>query len=152
MVKRFYVSLVSAFMFIFIASFAAYAATPVSKHKINVAKQHIKSISAVEAAKLKGAVFVDVRSLPEYKAGHVPGAVWAPRGLLDFKALKWFPDKSKTHVVYCKTGGRGAISAYDIVQLGYKAYNLDKGFVFGWKKSGEPIEKGAPKGMGKGVK
>ncbi len=150
--KRFFVSMVAACMFIFTASFGAYAATPVSKKKIEIAKQHIQQVVAQEAAKMKGVVFVDVRSLPEYKAGHVPGAVWAPRGLLDFKALKWFKDKSKIYIVYCKTGGRGSISTYDMVQLGYnKAYNLKGGFL-AWKKAGLPVKKGAPAGMGKGVK
>ncbi len=149
--KRFYVSFIAALMFILTSSFGVHAATPVSKKKIAAAKQHIKQVAVAEAAKMKDAVFVDVRSLPEYKAGHIPGAVWAPRGLLDFKALKWFKDKNKIYVVYCKTGGRGAISTYDMAQLGYNVYNLKGGFL-AWKKAKEPIEKGAPKGMGKSVK
>ncbi|WP_025209210.1 rhodanese-like domain-containing protein [Hippea sp. KM1] len=148
--KKFYASVAMAVVIAF-GGYNAQAGTPVSKRKMEIAKQHIQQVSVQEAANMKGAIFVDVRSLPEYKAGHVPGAVWAPRGLLDFKALKWFPDKTKTYIVYCKTGGRGSISTYDMVQLGYKAYNLKGGFL-AWKKAGEPIEKGAPKGMGKGVK
>ncbi|WP_051904467.1 rhodanese-like domain-containing protein [Hippea jasoniae] len=124
------------------------AGTPVSTKKIKIARQHIEQVTPQKAYEMKGVVFVDVRSYVEYKKGHIPHAIWAPRGLLDFKALKWFPDKSKTYIVYCKTGGRGSISTYDMVQLGYKAYNLKGGFL-AWKKAGLPIEKGEPKGLGK---
>lgn len=63
------------------------------------------------------------------------------RGLLDFQAYDWLPDKEKTYLVYCKTGGRGAVSSCDLKKLGYKnVYNLKGGFN-AWSNSGEPVEK-----------
>ena len=37
-----------------------------------------------------GAVLLDVREGEEFKAGHVPGAVNIPRGLLEFRIWKLF--------------------------------------------------------------
>jgi len=71
---------------------------------------------------------------------------------MDFQAFNCLPDKDKTYLVYCKTGGRGAIVTCDLKKLGYKnVYNLKGGFN-AWKKAGEPVEKGEPAGMGKGIK
>ncbi|ACI21823.1 MULTISPECIES: rhodanese-like domain-containing protein [Thermodesulfovibrio] len=132
-----------------------FAATPLSDERVKEAKQcGIQEVDVNSAKELikKGAVILDVREYTEYVAGHIPGAIWAPRGLLDFQAYDWLPDKEKTYLVYCKTGGRGAVSSCDLKKLGYKnVYNLKGGFN-AWSNSGEPVEKGEPQGMGKGIK
>jgi len=152
--KRFLVLLA---LISFIASMPlkyAYSATALSEKKIQEAKKYVRSVSVQEAKDLiqKGYVILDVAEYPEYAAGHIPGAIWAPRGLIDFQAPTWFPDKNKSYLVYCRTGGRGVIVAYELKELGYNnVVNLEGGFN-AWVKAGEPTEKGAPEGMGKGVK
>ncbi|OSS41866.1 Rhodanese domain protein [Desulfurella amilsii] len=132
----------------------AYSATALAEKKIKEAKTCIHNVSVQEAKKLikNGSVILDAREYPEYAAGHIPGAIWAPRGLIDFQGPTWFPDKNKTYLTYCKTGGRGVIVAYELKELGYdNVVNLDGGFD-AWERDGEPIEKGAPEGPGKGIK
>ncbi|WP_051179160.1 rhodanese-like domain-containing protein [Thermodesulfovibrio thiophilus] len=132
-----------------------WAATPLSDERVKEAQQCGINVVDVKGAKeliAKGAIIVDVREYPEYIDGHIPSAIWAPRGLMDFQAYNWLPDKEKTYLIYCKTGGRGSIVACDLKKLGYKnIYNLKGGFE-AWQQAKEAIEKGEPQGMGKGIK
>lgn len=133
-----------------------YTATPLSDERVKEAKTvcGIEEVDIEGAKKLiqQGAVILDVRELSEYRNGHIPGAIWTPRGLLDFKAYEWLPDKEKLYLVYCQTGRRGSIATCDLKKLGYKrVYHLKGGFK-AWSEAGQPVEKGEPEGMAKGVK
>lgn len=133
----------------------SFAATPLSDERVKEAKQcGVQEVDVNAAKELinKGAIVLDVREYTEYVAGHIPGALWTPRGLIDFRAYDWLPDKEKTYLVYCKSGGRGIIVSCDLKKLGYKnVYNL-KGGYDAWVNAGEPTQKGEPQGMGKGIK
>jgi len=81
---------------------------------------------------------IDVRTAGEHKSGAIPGAVNIPRGVLEFKinlektweaAGKNPPQKDDRVFVYCSTGGRGALSAKSLMQLGYtNVQSLQGGF------------------------
>ncbi|HHS48795.1 MAG TPA: sulfurtransferase [Desulfurella acetivorans] len=132
----------------------AYSATPLSEKKVKEAKTCVHNVSVQEAKELikSGSIVLDAREYPEYADGHIPGAIWAPRGLIDFQAPAWLPDKNKSYLVYCRSGGRGVVVACELKELGYNnVVNLEGGFN-AWAKAGEPIEKGAPEGPGKGMK
>ncbi|MBN2039450.1 MAG: rhodanese-like domain-containing protein [Spirochaetes bacterium] len=107
------------------------------------AKKSIESVSVNEAKNnlgKKGVVFLDVREPKEYKAGHLPGAINIPRGLLEFFVTKDISDKNTKIFVYCKTGGRSALAAATLVKMGYKnVINVDGGWV-AWEKAGYPVE------------
>jgi len=104
---------------------------------VKAAKKQIKGIDCVHADKLlgnKGVIFLDVREPAEYKAGHIKGAINIPRGLLEFKIASKIKNKSAKIIVYCKTGGRGALATYTLKQMGYSnVKNLDGGWL-GWSK------------------
>lgn len=146
--------IVISFVVLMLSNFT-FAATPLSDERVKEAKQcGVQEVDVNSAKELikKGAVILDVREYTEYVAGHIPGAIWAPRGLLDFQAYDWLPDKEKTYLVYCKTGGRGIVASCDLKKLGYKnVYNL-RGGINTWINAGEPTEKGEPQGIGKGIK
>ena len=58
-------------------------------------------------------VLIDVREADEYQAGHIPGAIHASRGVLEFR-LSSTPELSARDlkvVLYCKTSGRAALAA-----------------------------------------
>lgn len=153
--KRYGRILISVVALALFLSNLTWAATPLSDERVKEAKQcGIVEVDIAKAKELinKGAVIVDVRELNEYRDGHIPGAIWAPRGLLDFLAHTWLPDKEKVYLIYCRTGGRGIISACDMKKMGYKnVFNLKGGFN-AWLEAKEQVEKGEPEGMGKGVK
>ena len=49
-------------------------------------------------------------------------------------------DKNYPVAVYCKSGRRSRNAARILTNLGYKVYNLDKGFD-NWKEYGKEVEK-----------
>jgi rhodanese-related sulfurtransferase len=71
-------------------------------------------------------LLVDVRDAPEVAAsGKLKGAVNVSRGMLEFRAdpESLYHDKAfrkdKTLVLYCASGGRSALAAQALQQLGY---------------------------------
>jgi rhodanese-related sulfurtransferase len=114
------------------------------KDLVKEAKAKITEIAPAEAkAQLDkgGAVFLDCREPSEYKAGHIPGAVNIPRGLLEFKIEEKIPDKNTSILMYCKTGGRASLSCCSIDRMGYKnVVSIDGGWK-AWEKAKYPVEK-----------
>jgi rhodanese-related sulfurtransferase/predicted transcriptional regulator len=125
----------------------------------NVAQQHVaevnvlageylgerEGIELLSAAELherleQGRVVVlDVRPEPEYRAGHIPGAVSAPLEQLASVAEKL--PRRRDVVAYCR--GPYCVYADDAVRLlrarGVRARRLDVGFPE-WRRAGLPVE------------
>ena len=86
-------------------------------------------------------VVLDVRPVPEFRAGHVPGARSVPVGELrqHLRTLR----KDADVVAYCR--GRYCAYADDAVRLlrrlGYRARRLEDGFPE-WKRAGLPVAAG----------
>lgn len=107
------------------------------------AKQQIKEVDTATAkVQLQSSLILDVREPAEYAAGHLPGAINIPRGVLEFKidATPEFQGKQQESiVVYCQTGGRSALAALALNQLGYtQAVSMAGGFK-AWSESGLPL-------------
>ena len=84
------------------------------------AKQNIEQISVEQAAKIcADHKIIDVREADEYVQGHLADAMNIPRGVLEFKIADNIADKNTPIMVYCKTGGRAALSAQVLGELGY---------------------------------
>ena len=91
-----------------------------------------------------GAVMLDVRENDEFKAGHVPGGVNIPRGLLEFRIWRHFGypaqvDMTRTIYVQCQTGGRATLATKQLQDIGFTnviavIMNFDE-----WKKKGHPL-------------
>jgi rhodanese-related sulfurtransferase/type 1 glutamine amidotransferase len=84
---------------------------------------------------------LDVRTTPEYKAGHIPGTKWidwfSPKFADEVAKL----DKSKIYLVYCAGGVRSARACKKMSEMGFK-YTVDLAPGFnGWKAAGKAIEK-----------
>jgi rhodanese-related sulfurtransferase len=133
----------------------------------------VKRITPKEASDLllEGYKYLDVRSIPEYEAGHPGGAYNVPlmhfapgRGMTpnaEFADVvgKIFPKDEKI-VVGCKTGGRSLRAAEMLTGLGYtQLVDMRGGFAgerdmggalvcAGWEESGLPVEKTTPAGKG----
>jgi rhodanese-related sulfurtransferase len=130
----------------------------------------IKSVSPEQAAALlaEGYVYVDVRSEPEFEAGHVPGALNVP--LLNQGAGGMTPNpeflsvmqqafgKGERLIVGCKAGGRSKKAADALAQAGFEDLaDMSAGWegsrdafgsaVPGWSKKGLPVEQGKPTGQ-----
>ena len=105
-----------------------------------------RGVSPAQATQLinrEDAVVIDVREADEFAAGHLPGAVHIARGLLEFK-LSGDPGLSARDlklVVYCKTGGRAALAACTLHDMGYLHVKSIAGGFDGWAGAGKPVAK-----------
>ena len=83
---------------------------------------------------------VDVREPAEWEAGHIQGAKHVPRGLLEYKAADELPEKDARIVVHCAVGGRGALAAKALKEMGYtNVANMDGG-MNAWQEKGYETE------------
>jgi len=129
-----------------------------------------RNVSPEEAAALlaEGYVYVDVRSEPEFEAGHVPGALnvplmhQGPAGLSpnpEFLAvMQQAFGPSEKLVVGCKAGGRSKKAVDQLAAAGFtELSDMSAGWdgsrdafgraLPGWSKKGLPVEQGKPAGQ-----
>jgi rhodanese-related sulfurtransferase len=130
----------------------------------------IRSVSPEEASALlaEGYVYVDVRSEPEFEAGHVPGALNVPLMHAGPAGMTANPEflsvmqqafgKDEKLIVGCKAGGRSKKAADQLAQAGFtELTDMTAGWdgardafgrvVPGWSKQGLPVEPGNPPGQ-----
>ncbi len=107
---------------------------------VAAAKQKITEITPAKAKQLiaEGNIsIIDTREESEYAAGHIDNALPLPRGVLEFK-LGNFPelaDKAKPILIYCRTGGRAALAAQNLLTLGYSNVLSIAGGFEAWQKA-----------------
>ena len=122
---------------------------------------NVKRVSPDEALSLvekEGYAYVDVRSVPEFEAGHPKGAYNVPIAHLDpmgmspnpeFLAVmaKAFPKDSKL-VIGCKSGGRSLQASGMLLAAGFQnVVDQRAGFQGGMDPSGRPEPGWGPKGL-----
>lgn len=91
------------------------------------------------------ALILDVREPAEYLAGHVPGAINVPRGLLEFKLWPHVggavhPDYGRTIYVYCGVGTRAALAAQRLKVLGFRHVTAVDMRIKAWDAAGYPLD------------
>ncbi len=117
---------------------------------VSEAKQRIENLTVDQAAdevERGDALIVDLREPGErVQQGAIPEAVHAPRGMLEFWADPSSAyhrsefDPSRRVVLHCASGGRSALAADTLKQLGYtNVAHLDGGLNV-WKAAGRPLE------------
>ena len=95
-----------------------------------------------------GVQLIDIRDVRELeRAGTLPGAFNAPRGMLEF----WvdpdspyfkpvFGDEGKEYTLFCAAGWRSALATKTLQDMGLaKVAHIDGGFG-AWQQQGAPIE------------
>jgi rhodanese-related sulfurtransferase len=112
---------------------------------VAAAKAQVTEIPVAEAeAAIRDAdVLLDVREADEFAAGHIPGAIHASRGMLEFR-LSGSPQlasRDLNFVLYCKTSGRAALAAVAMQQMGYLNVKSIVGGFDAWAAAGKPVHK-----------
>ena len=98
------------------------------------AGQASKIMSAPD--KQKRPTIIDIRTLGEFKAGHLESAVHIDFLKEDFSDAIQKLKRDKAYLVHCQSGGRSSNSLELWKTLGFtKIYHLDGGFL-AWKKRG----------------
>jgi len=130
----------------------------------------IKAVTPEEAAVLlsQGQLYVDVRSEPEFEAGHPEGALNVP--LLNAGPVGLVPNpdflsvmesafgKGEALIIGCKAGGRSKKAAELLAQAGFSQLSdqvagFDAGkdafgrTIPGWSRTALPVGKGKPAGQ-----
>ena len=112
---------------------------------VTAAKAHVTEVplEAAEAAIRDADVLIDVREESEFAAGHLPGAIHASRGMLEFKLSSnpALQSRDLKVVLYCKTSGRAALAARAMHDMGYLNVQSLAGGFDAWKAAGKPVVK-----------
>lgn len=107
------------------------------------AKDSAKVVSVEKFDKLiskKKTTLLDIRTPEEMAEGHIPGA-----GNVDFLAEDFNEkiqelDKSKTYLLYCRTGKRTAKAGAAMKAAGFKKVVMLDGGITAWKEENKPVK------------
>ena len=120
------------------------------KTLIEEAEKNIDTMSVDEVAGLlhdETVTIVDIRDIRELqREGKLPGAIHAPRGMLEF----WVDPESPYHrklfseekkfVFYCASAWRSALATQTVQQMGMNNVCHMSGGFTAWKEAEQPIE------------
>ena len=117
---------------------------------VKEAKQHVKALTPEQVndeVSHGNATLIDLRESEELEqTGKIPGSKHAPRGMLEFYADPSLPyhrpefDKNKRIILHCASGGRSALGASTLQQMGYQNVAHLEGGMKAWKEAGLPVE------------
>ena len=106
-----------------------------------------RSVREVRENQDSGTLMVDIREPAEYARGHIPGAILIPRGLLEFEILpaiqRFGADTAPEDcdiVLYCGTGGRSALAAKSLDDMGFRNVKSMDGGIVAWAEARFPLE------------
>ena len=91
-------------------------------------------------------LLVDLREAEERREhGTIPGAIHAPRGMIEFYAdptsayyrIEFDPDRRT--ILFCSSGSRSALAASALASLGYSRVAHLHGGLRAWREAGLPV-------------
>lgn len=116
---------------------------------VQEARRQIREVSPADCHVSDACVLIDVREPAEFETGHIPGAINIPRGVLEFQVEAHpavanvgdpaLAQKSRPLLVYCRTGGRAALSALNLQRMGFTDVSSISGGITGWTDAGLPV-------------
>ena len=118
---------------------------------VAAARAQVRELAPAEAQlQLGRCVLIDVREPAEFASGHIRGAANIPRGVLEFQvdahpAVANVVDPALSHkeqpvLVYCRTGGRAALAACALQELGFTNVCSIDGGITAWIDAGLPLD------------
>ena len=120
------------------------------KTLIEEAEKNIETMSVDEVARLlhdETVTIVDIRDIRELqREGKLPGAIHAPRGMLEFWVDPDSPyhrelfSEEKKFVFYCASAWRSALATQTVQQMGMNNVCHMSGGFTAWKEAEQPIE------------
>ena len=100
----------------------------------NIAK--VKHVSMQEITKIMSEnsnyIILDVRTIEEYKEGHIPNAICIPNETIGEDTKNLLKDKGQLILIYCRSGNRSKQAAEKLQKLGYTNL-IEFGGIIDWK-------------------
>ncbi len=101
-----------------------------------------RQITEIDIARIKSTIdlnnicLIDIREQNEIDEGYIDNAHFIPRGIIEFKIgdLDAIKDKSDTILLYCRSGGRSAMAAKVLQDMGYTNVLSMAGGYDAWKQ------------------
>jgi rhodanese-related sulfurtransferase len=116
---------------------------------VSEARESIENLSVEQVASeltSGSALLVDIREAEELDAtGTIPGALHAPRGMLEFYADPVSPyhraefDPSRRVILFCASSGRSALAVKSLQSIGYRDIGHLDGGIKAWSAAGQPL-------------
>ncbi len=107
---------------------------------LTLAKSQITEITSSQLKQMlddnRPLTVVDIRERDEFVQGHIPSAIFVPRGYLELEIEQYQPDRDAPVVLYCAGGVRSALAARNVKEMGYKTVISLSGGFNGWKNAG----------------
>lgn len=101
---------------------------------VDAARPAVTTLSAESYAarrrSLPDHVLLDVREREEFQSGHVRGAQWLGKGILERDIEGFWPDRQTPLYLYCGGGYRSILAADALQKMGYRQVVSIDG---GWK-------------------
>lgn len=85
----------------------------------------------------------DVREIGEAESGHILGATFLPRRMIEFRIADLVPVRATTIVVYDEGGKRAERAAETLHQLGYADVAVLAGGTAAWRQAGKVLTEGS---------
>lgn len=112
-------------------------------------KQLFGSVDSIHVSELQekindkgGPMLVDVRTMGEYRDGHIPGASSFPLDRLEARLTKL--SKNKEIICICRSGARSKRATRLLQNAGFNAINMQGG-MNAWQKAGYKVKAGKVK-------
>jgi rhodanese-related sulfurtransferase len=89
-------------------------------------------------------IVIDIREAAELRKGFLPGAIHLPRGMLEFEIHKLVdqyrvdenvPSVDQPIVMYCGIGGRSALAALTLHNMGFGNVRSMAGGISAWREA-----------------
>lgn len=77
-------------------------------------------------------IILDVRTVAEYKEGHIPNAICIPNETIGNDTVNQLADKEQLILIYCRSGNRSKQAAEKLKALGYMNL-IEFGGITDWK-------------------
>jgi rhodanese-related sulfurtransferase len=112
---------------------------------VNDAKKRVKETNVADVKRRMDAgekfTLVDVREESEWANGHVTGAIYLGKGIIERDIEQRIPSTDTKLILYCGGGFRSALVADNLQKMGYTNVESMDGGWKGWVAAGYPTKR-----------
>ena len=109
---------------------------------LSEALNKVRLVSPHELKASMPSIVLFVETSQDFAQGHVPGAHWVSRSLLEFRIGEIAPSKESAMAITCNDGRASALAGATLKELGYRNVSVLEGGTDAWREAGLPVETG----------